>query len=140
MNQFGCPHAKDPSSPAAGTGSPSDGTFKNYGTGRTSLRFNGGCITDENISKDTNAPGTLSMANTGQENSGGSQLFINVKHNDFLDWFGPGPSKHPVFGCVVDGYDLCVKISNVPTTADRPNEPIKMVSVAIEYPPSFQKE
>ena len=38
------------------------------------------------------------MANTGSPNSGGSQFFLNVAHNDFLDWFSPGESKHPVFG------------------------------------------
>ena len=46
---------------------------------------------------------TLSMANTGRPNSGGSQFFINTVHNAFLDWFSPGASKHPVFGKVIDG-------------------------------------
>merc|ERR1711972_164492 len=87
MNQFGCPHAKDPKSRRAGTGGPPDGTFKNLKTGGTERRFNGGNIKDENISRDSNRPGTLSMANTGQPNSGGSQFFMNVKHNSFLDWF-----------------------------------------------------
>ena len=31
MNQFGCPHAKDPKSSRAGTGGPPDGSFKNLG-------------------------------------------------------------------------------------------------------------
>merc|ERR1739844_263104 len=70
MNQFGCPHAKDPKSRRAGTGNPPDGTFKNLKTGGTERRSNGGNIQDENISKDTNATGTLSMANTGSKNSG----------------------------------------------------------------------
>merc|ERR1711904_338166 len=78
MNQFGCPYAKDPNSSRAGTGGPPDGTFKNLATGGTEKRSNGGNIKDENISKDTNASGTLSMANTGQPNSGGSQFFLNV--------------------------------------------------------------
>merc|ERR1719263_46170 len=54
MNQFGCPNAKDPKSPRAGTGGPDDGTFKNLKTGATETRSNGGNIKDENISKDTN--------------------------------------------------------------------------------------
>ena len=66
MNQFGCPHAKDPKSPRAGTGGPPDGTFINLKTGATETRSNGGNIQDENISKDSNLPGTLSMANTGE--------------------------------------------------------------------------
>ena len=36
-----------------------------------------------------------------QPNSGGSQFFINVVHNSFLDYFDKStPSKHPVFGQV----------------------------------------
>ena len=38
--------------------------------GATETRSNGGNIEDENVSKDSNAPGTLSMANTGRANSG----------------------------------------------------------------------
>merc|ERR1719473_1350145 len=87
MNQFGCPHAKDPTSRRAGTGGPKDGTFKNLKTGGTEKRFNGGNIKDENISRDSNGPGTLSMANTGRPNSGGSQFFLNVADNKNLDWF-----------------------------------------------------
>merc|ERR1712139_135576 len=106
MNQFGCPNAKDPKSRRAGTGGPPDGTFKNLKTGATERRSNGGNIKDENISRDTNAPGTLSMANTGQPNSGGSQFFLNVADNRNLDWFSPGQSKHPVFGKITSGMDV----------------------------------
>merc|ERR1711865_970363 len=96
MNQFGCPNAKDPKSRRAGTGGPPDGSFKNLKTGNTERRSGGGNIQDENISRDTNAPGTLSMANTGSKNSGGSQFFMNVANNANLDWFSGGSSKHPV--------------------------------------------
>merc|ERR1712031_12664 len=120
-DQFGCPNAKDPNSRRAGTGGPPDGTFTNLKTGGKETRSNGGNIKDENISKDSNEPGTLSMANTGSPNSGGSQFFINVAHNDFLDWFGPGDSKHPVFGKVNKGFEVCKKISTVKTTNDNPN-------------------
>ncbi|MEO1369819.1 MAG: peptidylprolyl isomerase, partial [Acidobacteriota bacterium] len=80
MCQFGCPHSKDPNSGRAGTGGPPHGT-----------------IQDEHPedAKFSNEPGTLSMANTGRPNSGGSQFFINTVHNHFLDWFTPGQSKHP---------------------------------------------
>jgi len=106
-------------------------TFTNLKTGKEERRFNGGNITDENISKDTNAPGTLSMANCGSPNTGGSQFFMNVAHNDFLDWFSPGESKHPVFGKITEGYDVCVAISKVPTRDDNPNTPIMMKSVTV---------
>ena len=40
--------------------------------------------------------GTLSMANTGEPNSGGSQFFLNTVHNSFLDFFDKStPSQHP---------------------------------------------
>lgn len=78
----------------------------------------------------TNAPGTLSMANTGRPESGGSQFFINVNHNTFLDWFDKStPSAHPVFGKVTEGMDLVAQISKVPTRNDNPVTPIKMISV-----------
>merc|ERR1711920_956021 len=131
MNQFGCPHAKDPKSRRAGTGGPPDGTFKNLKTGGTERRSNGGNIQDENISRDTNAPGTLSMANTGSRNSGGSQFFINVANNSNLDWFSPGSSKHPVFGKITSGMDVANAISKVRTNNDNPVQPIKMNRITI---------
>merc|ERR1712136_101868 len=131
MDQFGCPHAKDPNSSRAGTGGPPDGTFQNVKTGATERRFGGGNIEDENISRDSNEPGTLSMANTGRPNSGGSRFIINVANNSNLDWFSPGASKHPVFGKVISGYDVAVAISKVPTRSDRPITPVKMNSIQI---------
>merc|ERR1712061_945545 len=115
MDQFGCPYAKDPKNSRAGTGGPPDGEFKNLKTGGTEKRFNGGNIKEENISKDSNIPGSLSMANTGQPNSGGSQFFLNVANNNNLDWFSPGASKLPVFGKIIEGYEVAVAISKVPT-------------------------
>jgi cyclophilin family peptidyl-prolyl cis-trans isomerase len=117
MLQFGCPHSKDPKSPRAGTGGPPHGT-----------------IADEHPAdfKASNEPGTLSMANTGRPNSGGSQFFINTVHNAYLDWFSPGASKHPVFGKVVSGMDVVSKIENVRTDPnDRPLEPVKMIKVTV---------
>ena len=133
MNQFGCPYSKDPKSGRSGTGGPPDGQFKNMATGGMESRTRGGNIKDENISKDSNKPGTLSMANTGQPNSGGSQFFLNVADNKNLDWFTGGQSKHPVFGKLVDkaSFDIAVKISKVRTRDDNPIEPIKMLSMTV---------
>merc|ERR1712050_762285 len=103
----------------------------NLKTGATEKRSNGGNIKDENISRDSNGVGTLSMANTGQPNSGGSQFFINVANNSNLDWFSPGQSKHPVFGKITSGMDVVNAISKVPTTDDNPKTPIKMNSITI---------
>merc|ERR1719356_559220 len=132
MDQFGCPYAKNPYSADAGTGNPPDGQFKNLKTGAMERRFNGGNIKDEHTSRDSNEPGTLSMANTGARDTGGSQFFMNVAKNDFLDWFSPGESKHPVFGKITENYDLCKKISEVQTRDDNPVTPVQMVSVTIE--------
>merc|ERR1711904_526371 len=132
MNQFGCPYAKDPQSSRSGTGGPKDGTFKNLKTGGTERRSNGGNIKDENISRDSNKPGPLSMANTGRPNSGGSQFFMNVADNKPLDWFSPGQSKHPVFGKITSGMDVADKISKVKTREDNPVKPIKMNRITIE--------
>merc|ERR1712014_85736 len=133
MDQFGCPYSKDPRSSEAGTGGPSDGTFENLKTGAKERRSNGGNIRDEHTAKISNEPGTLSMANTGAPNTGGSQFFMNVVHNDFLDWFSPGESKHPVFGKAVDkaSFDVMVAISKVPTRDDCPNTPVMMKSVTV---------
>merc|ERR1712113_1351866 len=131
MNQFGCPNAKDPNSRRAGTGGPPDGTFKNLKTGGTERRSNGGNIKDENIDRTSNSSGTLSMANTGSPNTGGSQFFINVANNSNLDWFSPGASKHPVFGKVTSGMDVVTSISKVRTRDDNPVVPIRMNSITI---------
>ena len=132
MNQFGCPFSVDPKSGRSGTGGPKDGTFINLKTGATETRSRGGNIKDENIDKTSNKPGTLSMANTGQPNSGGSQFFMNVANNANLDWFSPGQSKHPVFGKLTDdSMALAMAISKVRTQNDNPVQPIKMLSVTV---------
>lgn len=132
MNQFGCPNARDPTSARAGTGGPQGNTtFVNLKTGAVEKRNSGGNIQDEHTSKDSNKPGTLSMANTGRKDSGGSQFFINVADNSNLDWFSPGESRHPVFGKVIEGMDICINISKAKTKNDRPVEPIMMNSITI---------
>jgi cyclophilin family peptidyl-prolyl cis-trans isomerase len=133
MNQFGCPNAKDPKSPRAGTGGPKGGTsYKNIATGEEITRNAGGCIPDEFAAQISNEPGTLSMANTGMPDTGGSQFFINVANNAFLDWFdGSTPSKHPVFGKVIEGMDVVEGISKVKTVQDNPVKPIEMLSIKI---------
>ena len=81
--------------------------------------------------KISNAPGTLSMANTGAPNSGGSQFFLNVAHNDSLDFFSRGESKHPVFGKISNNMALVTKISQVRTRDDNPVKPIMVTNIEI---------
>mmetsp|Transcript_18335 Transcript_18335/g.25770 ORF Transcript_18335/g.25770 Transcript_18335/m.25770 type:complete len:178 (+) Transcript_18335:210-743(+) len=132
MLQFGCPNSKDPTSRACGTGGPKGNTtFKGF-DGKTYARDPGGNIQDEHTAKISNKPYTLSMANTGAKNTGGSQFFINTVHNSYLDWFSPGQSKHPVFARVVAGEEIIDKINVVKTNSrDSPMTPVKMVSVTM---------
>lgn len=54
------------------------------------------------------------MANTGQPESGGSQFFINVRNNSFLDWFDQSTeSAHPVFGKVWENRFECKKLERI---------------------------
>ncbi len=118
MLQFGCPHSRDPNSGRAGTGGPPHGNIPDEHPRDLEL---------------SNEPGTLSMANTGRPNSGGSQFFINTVHNHYLDWFTAGPSKHPVFGRITDGMDVVSVIGTCQTASgDRPAEPIRVNSITIE--------
>lgn len=118
MIQFGCPHSKDPNSGRAGTGGPPHGTIQDEHPA------------DQKLS---NEPLTLSMANTGRPNSGGSQFFINTKHNSYLDWFSPGDSKHPVFGKIVSGEDVVRTVESVQTgPRDNPTTPVEVRSITVE--------
>jgi len=91
-------------------------------------------IEDEFITGLSNLRGTLSMANTGAPNSGGSQFFLNLVDNLGLDWDKePLTSKHPVFGRVISGMDVVDQIALVETVApmNRPVEPITINSVVV---------
>ncbi|MCK9591208.1 MAG: peptidylprolyl isomerase [Methanoregula sp.] len=88
------------------------------GTGRGGPGY---VIKDEFTNTNRNNRGTISMANAGP-NTGGSQFFINLVDNNFLD------SKHPVFGKVVEGMDVVDKIGKTKTGAnDRPVQNVTIV-------------
>ena len=118
MIQGGDPLTKDDSMVAMwGTGGP------------------GYAISDEHVSGPelSNLRGTISMANSGP-NSGGSQFFINVKDNTFLDFDKePLSSKHPVFGKIISGMEVVDKISLVDTDgSDRPMKDVVIERVILK--------
>lgn len=97
-----------------------DAMSSRWGTGGPGYMFN-----DEIGSENSNAKGTISMANAGP-NTNGSQFFINVNDNNFLD------PKHTAFGKVVNGMDVVATIENVATGAgDRPVDVVIIESVEI---------
>ncbi len=85
----------------------------------------GYAIKDELSRKNRNDRGTISMANAGP-NTGGSQFFINLVDNNFLD------SKHPVFGKVIEGMEVVDAMAKVKKGAnDRPVKEVKIESAKV---------
>lgn len=82
-------------------------------------------IKDEFTDHNSNKRGTIAMANAGP-NTGGSQFFINLVDNNYLD------KAHPVFGKVIEGMDTVDKIGKVKTDSnDKPLEDVKIISATI---------
>lgn len=92
-----------------------------WGTGGPGYKF-----ADEIHAENHNVVGTISMANAGP-NTNGSQFFINVADNSFLD------GKHTVFGRVTAGMSAVQDIVASPTSAgDRPVDPIVITRVSVQ--------
>jgi cyclophilin family peptidyl-prolyl cis-trans isomerase len=110
MDQTGDPLSKDDSKSAM------------WGTGGPGYKFD-----DEIGPASKNVKGSVAMANAGP-NTNGSQFFINVADNAFLD------GKYNVFGQVTTGYDVAEKINNVKTdpSNDRPIDPVVVQSVELK--------
>jgi peptidylprolyl isomerase len=92
------------------------------GTGRGGPGY---AIKDEFTNHNKNDRGTISMANAGP-NTGGSQFFLNLVDNNYLD------KAHPVFGKIVEGMDVVDKMGKVKTGAmDRPVKEVKILSAKV---------
>ena len=101
--------------------SKDDAKSAQWGTGGPGYQF-----ADEIGPGNRNDIGTISMANAGP-NTNGSQFFINVSANNFLD------TKHTVFGKVVAGLDVVKAIETTTTGSnDRPVEPMVINSITLE--------
>ena len=69
---------------------------------------------------------TISMANAGP-NTGGSQFFINLVDNNFLD------TKHPAFGEVIEGIEVVDAIAKVSKDAnDKPLEDVVIIKASVD--------
>jgi len=92
-----------------------------WGTGGPGYKFD-----DEITAGNSNSIGTISMANAGR-NTNGSQFFINLRDNHFLN------AKHTVFGQVTTGMEVARAIEAAPTgPGDRPVEAVVINSILIE--------
>ena len=97
-----------------------DSLAARWGTGGPGYQF-----ADEIHANNINAAGTIAMANAGP-NTNGSQFFINVAANNFLD------TKHTVFGKVTSGMDVVTQIENTPTASDRPVSAVIIESITLK--------
>ncbi len=80
--------------------------------------------------------GTIAMARTSSPHSASAQFFINTKNNDFLNYPGQDGWGYAVFGKVISGMDVVMKIQQVPTGnvgpyGDVPKEPVVIESATL---------
>lgn len=109
MIQAGDPNSRDDAQKSA------------WGTGGPGYTF-----PDELKGTETYPQGTLAMANAGP-NTNGSQFFIVTASPA-----APLPASYTVFGSVVSGMDVALKIENVPTEpGDRPVDDVTIKGVQV---------
>jgi cyclophilin family peptidyl-prolyl cis-trans isomerase len=96
-----------------------------------------GQIKNESTNGLKNDIGTVAMARTSVRDSATSQFFINTKNNDFLKYSGETPQGYgyAVFGKVVSGMDVVMKINETPTASgDVPKSQVVIESIALVEP------
>ena len=76
--------------------------------------------------------GSIAMARTSAPHSASSQFFINVKNNDFLNYPGQDGWGYAVFGKVISGLDVVMKIAKTPVGPGRGGEHTPRQPVVIE--------
>jgi len=93
-------------------------------------------IRNESTNGLSNSMGTIAMARTQEVDSATSQFYINVNDNRSLD-ATYGKPGYAVFGNVIEGEDIAIKISEVDVKSDMragdnlPIEPIVIKSITL---------
>ena len=96
-----------------------------------------GQIKNESTNGLVNDIGTVAMARTSVRDSATAQFFINTKNNDFLNYSGETPQGYgyAVFGKVVSGMDVVMKIGETPTgSGDVPKSQVVIESITLVEP------
>lgn len=128
MIQDGDPTSKDPAKKSQwGTGGPGYTILDEFPcvNGNVSYSLPAQCGSAGLLYKH-DAAGVLSMANTGQPKTGGSQYFITLGKPTNLD------GKHSIFGKIIVGLEVVKAIGGVATDAgDRPLDDVVIDKITI---------
>jgi cyclophilin family peptidyl-prolyl cis-trans isomerase len=140
--QFGCPFTK--SHPARrdlfGRGGPPAHTeFPSATSPATYVRDRCGNVPDEHLDHATNAAKTVCLASApGEKDSRGSQLFVNLADNGYLDWHDTRlpETQFIVIGKVVRGWHVFTQLEAVEVDADDvPIAPIRILRTSVANDP-----
>ena len=93
-----------------------------------------GPIENEATNQLRNEIGTLAMARTSAPHSASAQFFINLKHNEFLNFREPTTQGfgYAVFGRVVQGMDIVADMAKVKTGRNGPHSDVPLEPIVIE--------
>ena len=82
----------------------------------------------------TNDKGTIAMARINDPHSASSQFFINCNQNDFLNFKAKTPDGwgYCVFGEVVEGLDVVIRIEETSTTSKAGHQDVPKEDIVIE--------
>ena len=98
------------------------------GTGNPGYKFEDECYDEDGKLKATVDYGSIAMANSGP-NTNGSQFFIVTKKGG-TPWLN---GKHTVFGKVIEGMDVVLKIQDVEKgKSDKPVKDVIMTKVRVK--------